>query len=759
MKRIGLILLCISFSFNVFPQKVGVVLSGGGAAGAAHVGVLRALEENEIPIDYIVGTSIGALVGGFYAAGYSPDEIESIINSLEFRNAASGRISQNDQFFLNRSPDDASMLSLYFDLDSIFSTNLPTNFVSSLSIDYGLMEFFSQANAVAKENFDSLFVPFRCLAANITDREQLILKNGNLATSVRASMTYPFYLSPVTIDGKIMFDGGVYNNFPADILCEEFDVDIIIASNVAAKKVDPTEDNLVSQIRSLLIRQSEFKINCTDGIIINTDVGDISTFDFYEIEQASERGYSTAIELMDSIKKIVKTSSPIAKIAQERKLFNAKKPPLIYDSIHFNGLQNNQAKYTKLGLKLDSQRIGNQEMKSSFFRLASNENIKSIYPRSSYNAKSNSFDLSLDVKKEKRFKASFGGVIATKPFSTGYFGLDYQLLKRADLRASGNIYFGSFYNSVQGLLRWHVPFDLPFYLETKFTANSFDYFNGRATFIDDNSPPFIINTEKYWENNLGLPVFTSGKILLGTSYTWQDYEYYQVSDFTRGDTSDLTAFEGFSAFIKYQMNSLNRKLYASKGTKIDFSYRQTSGREKTTPGSTAKLREKASNRQDWLNLNFKIDKYFLKRSKFHFGAYFEANYSDLPFFQNYTATLLLSPSFNPLVESKTIFQDQYRSRTFFGGGLKAIYSIRDQLDFRLEAYIFQPYEQFLENSDGSVKLGEEVINRDLIGTFTTVYHSRLGPLAASINYYDNARTELSFLVHFGYVLFNNKALE
>ena len=759
MKQLGLLLLLLSICFNGFSQKVGVVLSGGGAAGAAHVGVLKALEENEIPIDYIVGTSIGALVGGFYAAGYSPGQIEQIISSPEFRDAASGVVDQHKQYFLKRSADDPSILSLYFDLDSIFSTNLPTNFVSSLAIDYGLMEYFSQANAVAKQNFDSLFIPFRCLAANITDREQLILKDGNLATSVRASMTYPFYLSPVAIDGKIMFDGGLYNNFPADILCEEFDVDFIVASNVASEKVDPTEDNLVSQIKSLLIRQSDFKINCTNGLIISTEVTDISTFDFYEADKALERGYTATMSVMDSIKQQLSSVKSIEKLSQERNSFNSKKPALVFDSISFDGLQKNQAKYFKMGLKLDSQKVGNEELKQSFFRLASNESIRSIYPSSNYNPSLKAFDLNLKVKKEKKFKASFGGVIASKPFSTGFFGLDYQILKKADLKVSGNIYFGSFYNSAQGGIRWDVPFDLPFYIESKFTANSYDYFNGRATFIDDNTPPFIINTEQYWENKIGLPVFTSGKIMLGASYLWQQYEYYQVNDFTRGDTSDLTEFEGVSAFIKYQLNSLNRKLYPSKGTKVDMSFRQTSGRETTTPGSTARIKERAFERKDWLNINLKIDKYFLERSNFHFGAYFEANYSDLPFFQNYTATLLLSPAFAPLVESKTIFQDQYRARTFFGGGLKAIYSIRDQLDFRLEAYVYQPYEELIENADGSVGLGEEVINRDLIGTFTTVYHTRLGPLAASINYYDDARTELSFLVHFGYVLFNNKALE
>ncbi len=758
IRQLGFLFL-FTISFNLFSQKIGLVLSGGGAAGAAHVGVLKSLEENEIPIDYIVGTSIGALIGGFYAAGYSPEQIEVIISSPEFRDAASGILNNNSQFFLKKSDDNPTIISLYFDLDSTISTNLPTNFISSLSIDYSLMNFFAPANAVAAENFDSLFIPFRCLAANISKREEEILKEGDLATSIRASMTYPFYLSPVTINGDLMFDGGLYNNFPADIICKEFDVDFIIASNVASKKIDPSEDDLVSQIKSLLIKQSDFEINCTNGIIINTDVEDISTFDFYDANQAVNRGYNTTNSFIDSLRKSISRIQPKEELIQKRNKFNSRKPKLIFDSILFQGLQKNKAKYFIQALKLDSSKIESQEMEKAFFKLASTESIKSIYPSTSYNNLKKTFNLNLKVKKEKRVKASFGGVIATKPFSTGFFALDYQILKSTELKASGNIYFGSFYSSAEGRLRWDIPFDIPFYLETKISANNYDYFNGRATFIDDNTPPFIINTERYLEGKIGLPVLISGKILLGASYLWQDYEYYQDNDFDRGDTADLTSFEGSSFFIGYELNSLNRKQYASKGSNIEFKLRQTSGREKTIPGSTSELKNDAFERHDWLNLNLKFDKYFLKRSKFHFGAYVEVNYSDLPFFHNYTSTILISPAFTPLVESKTLFQEQYRSRSYIGGGLKTIFSIRDQIDFRLEAYIYQPYEEFIENSDGSVQLGEKIANRDIIGTFTTVYHTRLGPLAGSINYYDDAQTELSFLIHFGYVLFNKKALE
>ncbi|MBL4708277.1 MAG: patatin-like phospholipase family protein [Flavobacteriales bacterium] len=291
MKSFGILLLSSFLCFSLQAQKVGVVLSGGGAAGSAHVGVLKALEENEIPIDYIVGTSVGALIGAFYASGYSPSQIEKLISTPEFRNSANGIIEEKDLYYIMRSDDNSSMLSLSFNIDSVLERNLPTNFVSSVPIDYGLMELFSPANAAAKGDFDSLMIPYRALATNITEQKQTILKEGNLSTAIRASMTYPFYISPISINGKIMFDGGIYNNFPIDIMCNEFYPDYIIASNVATKNLAPTEDNLIAQLRSILTKEANFDINCSEGIILNTDVADISTFDFYGTELALQRGY------------------------------------------------------------------------------------------------------------------------------------------------------------------------------------------------------------------------------------------------------------------------------------------------------------------------------------------------------------------------------------------------------------------------------------------------------------------------------------
>lgn len=758
-KFFTLTLLFLQFSFSTYSQKIGVVLSGGGAAGAAHVGVLKALEENKIPIDYIVGTSVGALVGGFYASGYSPDEIKDILLSEEFRTVVTGIADMKREYFFSRDHDDATILNFNFSLDSVFTMNLPTNLISSTPIDFKLMKEFSGPDAASEGNFDNLMIPFRCLAANITKREETIFREGNLATAIRASMTYPFYLSPINIEGNMMFDGGIYNNFPVDVLCQDFDTDYIIASNVADEKENPHEDDLVSQLKGLLMQPTSFEINCSKGIIINADVDDISTFDFYQSHSAFEVGYASALNSIDSIKSEIQRRRSIKEVTEMREQFNRKKPELLFDSIQFQGLYKRPAKYFRQSLKADSGYVSSNNLEDAFFNLNSNKKVKSIYPTATFNQAKGAYNLNLKVKNRKKFNAAFGGVIASQPFSSGFFEAGYQSLKNTGFEASGNIYFGNFYNSAEGRVRWDIPFDIPFYLESRFTVNRFDYFSDGSFLIEENNPPFIIASERYWEMNLGLSVLGKGKLTLGSSMFWQEDEYHQTDDFLRTDTADFTEFNGFSNYVKFQMNSLNRKQYATKGQKVDLTFRHTFGEETTIPGSRTNLAPIINRDRDWVDIRFSIDKYFLKQRAFHFGTYLEVNYSELPSFQNFTATLLRSNAFTPIAESKTRFIENLRARRYAGGGIKMIYSFRDFIDIRTEAYIFQPYKDFIRNNDGSTGFGEEFNSQLFIGTLTTVYHSRVGPLALSLNFFNDQSPNLSFLVHFGYVIFNKRAFK
>ncbi|HET6227023.1 MAG TPA: patatin-like phospholipase family protein, partial [Bacteroidia bacterium] len=212
-----LIVICfLFFSQQSSAQKVGLVLSGGGASGVAHIGVLKALEENHIPVDYITGTSIGALVGALYAIGYSPAQLEELVKTEKFRNLSQGIIDQKYAYYFKRTDDDASWISLK--LDTALMNVLPTNVVSPIAMDFGMMELAGAGAAAANYDFDSLFIPFRCVASNVEQKKSVTFRKGDLAQAVRASMSYPFYIRPISIDGALLFDGGLYNNFPSNVM-------------------------------------------------------------------------------------------------------------------------------------------------------------------------------------------------------------------------------------------------------------------------------------------------------------------------------------------------------------------------------------------------------------------------------------------------------------------------------------------------------------------------------------------------------------
>ncbi|MGC9354854.1 MAG: patatin-like phospholipase family protein, partial [Mariniphaga sp.] len=225
-------------------QSVGLVLSGGGAKGIAHIEVIRTLEENNIPIDYIAGTSIGAIVGGLYAAGYSPDEMEELFRSDDFYFWSTGRIQKEYRYFFSRPEPDPSWLELRLARQEDKLTLLPpTNIIPEEQMDFAFMELLATTNAACKNDFDSLMVPFFCVATDVHTNQPVILRKGDLGEAIRASMTFPLYFKAITIEGKLLFDGGIVNNFPQDLMEKIYNPDIIIGHKVADDTKTPGTDN------------------------------------------------------------------------------------------------------------------------------------------------------------------------------------------------------------------------------------------------------------------------------------------------------------------------------------------------------------------------------------------------------------------------------------------------------------------------------------------------------------------------------------
>jgi len=740
-------------------DRIGVVLSGGGAAGLAHIGVLKALDENHIPIDYITGTSAGAMIGCMYAMGYTPAEMESLVRSKEFRNWTYGNLDQKYVFYFKKKEDNAGWAAFRLSLDSTFASNLPTNIISSLPIDFALMEMTAKPASVAKNNFDSLMVPFRCIAADVEAKKSVIFKSGDLGQAVRASMSYPFYLHPISVDGRILFDGGLYNNFPTDVMYKDFYPDFIIGSNVAGKWVAPDEDNLISQLRAMMMSETNFSSPCENGVIITPSVNDVGLLEFDRL-QIIDSGYVAALRSMPKIKAAVTRRMSAEELAAKRQTFKSKEKELVFQNITITGVNSNQAFFVKRSLRHAYKQIPLEKLKKEYFRLAQDDKIRSLYPFAKYNESTGFYDLNIKVKKEKYLNAEFGGNFSNRPINEAFIGLQYSYLGKVGVEVQGNGYYGKLYSSAQAKVRLDLALKIPIYIEPSLTYNRFDFFKSSNAFFEDNKPPYLISNDQYAEVDLCLPVRNSGKLSLGTGYGQVVEEYYQTTAFTQRDTSDKTYFNHYFTRLAFERNTLNKKQYANSGGFFRVSFRYNQGEEIFEKGSTGVplIDVPYTDRvHEFVVFKAVIDQYFKLGKHFSFGIYGETVYSTQSNFNNYTATALSAPVFQPTPESKTLFLEDYRAHEYYAGGAKAVIPTIKNLDLRLEAYVFIPYQSLSSGPLGQAVTGKPFETKHYVGEMALVYHTPLGPLCASVNYFDTpVQDQFSFMLHFGYILFNKR---
>lgn len=738
-------------------QKTGIVLSGGGASGLAHIGVLKALEENEIPIDYITGTSMGALVGALYSSGLSPGEIEAIVTSEEFNHYVNGIIDEKYSYYFKQKEANSSWITLRFSPDAV-QTSLPTNLISTIPIDLALMQMFSGPAAISNYNFDSLFIPFRCVASDIVNKKQITFSSGNLNEAVRASMTYPFYLKPITVEGKLLFDGGLYNNFPSDVMYNHFYPDIIIGSNVSSNFPLPDEDDILSQVKNMVAVITNYNTLCDNGVMIEAH-SDVSAFDFESPQTIIDIGYQAALLQIDEIKGRVSKRCNKDSLRVKRKEFREQLPELKIGTIKINGLGKKQSLYITKLLQKKEQEISFNSLKSQYYRLITDDKIKSIFPVAIYNPARKNYELQLRIKKEKEVITQFGGNISNKPINQGFVGIQYNYLGKAALTLTGNTYFGKLYGSVQAKGRIDFPNKIPFYVETGYTLNRWDFFKSSSAFFEDVKPSYLIQSENYGNITLGVPVFNHGKLNGGISFANLQNDYYQTRLFSVADTADITNFNMITYYGTYENSTLDKKQYASKGHHFAIKGRYIKGEEFTKPGSTSVNEYPFRGIHEWIQFSIAGEKYFMPGNFYKTGIYAEAVYSTQPFFHNYTATVLSSPAFAPIPESKTIFLEHFRATQYMAFGYRNIFSFPKNIDLRIEGYIFQPLKEILKDENLVPYYDRIFTKRYLIASSTLVFHSPLGPLAASLNYYQGQTEQLSFMLHFGYILFNKRALE
>jgi NTE family protein len=740
-------------------QKVGLVLSGGGAKGMAHIGVIKALEENNIPIDYITGTSIGAIVGGLYASGYSIDEMEELFKSKNFKLWSTGKIPPKFVYYYKKLNATPALVDLdFYRKQEKLKLILPTNIIRQEQLDFGILELFSSVNAVTNYDFDNLFIPFRCVATDVYLNEAVVFRNGDIGTAIRASMTYPFYFKPIEENGVLLFDGGLVNNFPADIMIKDFNPDIIIGSKVASNNKRPHKDDLFGQIGNMIMRKTDYSLPDSIGIFIETEIPNIGVLDFDRFDELEKAGYDNTLKNLTEIKDKISRRVSANDLGQRRDKFNSLKPQLLFNNIMVTGVDYQQRYYIANSIRNKSKTMSLDKLRLEYFKLAADNHLKSVYPKAFINNDTGYFDLLLKVEPQQPLSVGLGGYFSLSDVNQGYVGIDYKLLRKQSYTFQSNIHFGKFYSSF--LLGSRIDFATrqPFSMELYWSINRWNYFSGSSEiFFTKELPYYVIRDENNIRYDFAIPVGTRGKWVFGIEYSNSRDDYFQTRDFEKGSSPDHTQFLNGNIHGRYEQITFNKKNYPTEGSLIRFETMLVSGIEKEIPGTYSSNNGIYEKKHQFFQALLMFDQYFLTTSWLTLGLSVDAFYSNRDFFNNYTSTIISAKSFSPTLHSKTMFLPNFRANQFGAVGVKTIIPVTPSTHIRFEGYYFQPIKGIRSDVNNNPVLDNKIFMNDyFMGAAGFVTHTPVGPATILLNYYSEEQPSLFIQMSFGFLIFNRR---
>ena len=765
MKRFFLFLsACLLLLPFVQAQKVGLVLSGGGAKGMTHIGIIRALEENNIPIDYITGTSMGAIIGSLYAMGYSPDDMEALLRSEDFKRWYSGQVEPEYGYYFKQNRPTPEFFNIRFSFkDSLHIKPqiLPTSMVNPIQMNLVFVELFARATAACSGDFNRLFVPFRCIASDVYNKKPLIMRRGDLGDAVRASMSFPFVFKPIEIDSVLAYDGGIYNNFPTDIMREDFKPEVIIGSVVAANPGKPKENDLMSQLENMIMQKTDYTLPDSLGIIMTFKYDDVSLLDFDRLQELHDIGYNRTISLMDSIKSRIHRRVSAENVRLRRLVYRSNLPQFRFRDIYIEGANPQQQAYIKKEFHDEDHEVFTYEdLKRGYFRLLSDNMISEIIPHAVYDSENDLYSLHLKVKMEDNFSVRMGGSVSTTSSNQIYLGLGYQDLNYYSKEITLDGQIGKVYNNAQLMAKIDLPTRIPTSYRLIASLSTFDYYKKDKLFSKNDKPSFNSKDERFVKLMVALPFLANKRAEISIGYGKLQDNYFQSSviNFDK-DCSDRSTYNLLGGAIGFYGSTLNARQYATKGYFEKLVAQVFSGKEKFIPGNPTETSVMTKERQSWLQISYMKYAYHTMSPKFTLGWMAEMLYSSKNFSENYTATMLQAADFSPTPHSKLMYNEAFRANQFLAAGIKPIFVFNDMFQFRSEFYGFVPIFPIKKNALNKAYYGKAFSRFEYIGEISVICQLSFGAISAYVNHYSSPKKEWNVGLTLGWQLFNYRFIE
>ena len=753
MRRGLLILGALVTAVVAMAQSVGLVLSGGGAKGIAHIGVIQALEDNEIPIDYVAGTSMGAIVGGLYAAGFTPEEMMQMLMSKDFSDWSTGVINENLTYYFDRKQPTPAMVKLNFVSDDSVKVKLdllPSSLISPLPMNFGFLELFTPYTAQCGGNFDRLFVPFRCVASDVFNKRKLVLGSGGLGEAIRASMSFPIVFKPQYINGLPIFDGGIYDNFPVDVMRSTFAPEFVLGVDVSSGSSKIDMNSLVDQVETMIIQDENVEIPDSVGIKMVLNLSDFGLLDFPKARAIYKIGYDRTIAIIDSIKGRVARRVPRQSRVFARELFKSRTPKVIFDSVSVQGAKNEkQNDYLRhLFMRGERDTLNVEQAKIAYYRAITSGKLKDFVPHAEYKPASRMFTLGFDAKVRDNVSAGVGGWLTSSTNSMMYLSLNYNTLNYHSFDASVDGWVGQSYYA--GRLLARVAFNLPRPTELQIEAvtSKQKFYASDMLFYEDELPTFIINNDRYARLNAGFAMGRRSRLTVGLGYGYLHDRFYQsnVVDYSAVG-HDEAHYKMWQARATFERNTLNHEIYPTSGSRlrvVAMGLRSSSDYE---PWAAAE--QPVCGNESWLQGELQWDKYASLHRHFALGFRTDVVASTRSLMSNYTATIVQATAFTPTPATANYFNPDFRSTSFVAAGVVPIWKVIDNLQVRTEFYAFAPFRRIEENTDHSPRYGKWLNHLSYMGEAAIVYNFPFASLSIYGNYLSYPKRNWNFGISFG----------
>lgn len=719
-------------------QSVGLVLSGGGAKGIAHIGLIQALEDNDIPIDYITGTSMGAIVGGLYACGYTPAEMMELINSDYFGYLSSGKTDPAFTYYFSKGSPSPQMFAMSVGgRDSTARSKIfnPQSLISPMPMSFGFMQIFSAYGAQCGGNFDRLFVPFRCVASDVAQKRKKVMGAGDLGESIRASMSFPLIFQATEIDGQVLYDGGIYDNFPVGVMQTEFAPSVIIGSDVSAPSDGPA-NSYFQQLDLLVSRAQSYEVPPEAGIKVRIDVSNFGLLDWDRADAIYRAGYRRGIEMMDSIKTRIPTRADSTARRLRRAVFKSGTPALRFDSVNVEGATKRQNEYIKYLFHpaKGTDTIGIDRARLAFYRALSSGKMSYLRPRAHVNNDSAGlFTLDLKALVKSNFSVGAGAYITSSNNSYLYLRGGYSSLSFSSVSTDIEAWIGQSYMAGALTGRLDIASALPSALVLNAVASRRKYYEDEELFFRDNEPAFVTAHEYFAKLAWAMAAGRSGCVDIGLGGGKLRNTFYSPGH--EGGYREGRHHVDFAlgqAYAAYRSSTLDNINYPLSGSSLNASFAAVLG--KATCGQAGADGRGTDKHMAWLQLDAHWRNYISLGRHWVLGTEARALLSNRPLPGSYEASVSSAPAYSPTPASTNTFNPAFRANSFLAATVVPVYKFNSSLSARFSASVFAPLRGIREGDGGTARFGRCFDSTEFFGELNLVYALPFGNIAGYCNY-------------------------